>query len=70
MDQGRLKRDKRNQLENWRRGSKSYDIRALWQRSQDLGILSAANSLGGLGHPSKLLPNDHVSLACPLSDVP
>lgn len=64
-DRGRLKAQ---ELE--KEGSKLYNIRALWQRSQDLGISFAANSQGGLGQPSKSLPNDNVLSTCPLSDVP
>ncbi len=63
------KRQKKSARELEKECSKSYDIRALWQRIQKLGILSAANSPGGLGPLSELLPNDHISPACPLSDI-
>lgn len=51
-------------------GSKSYDIKGLWQRGRDLSVLSAANSQGELGQPPELRPNDHISRICPLSEVP
>ena len=51
------KRQKKSAKELEKEGSKLYNIRALWQ---DLGILSATNSQGGLGQPSGLLPNVHI----------
>ena len=63
------KRQKKSAWELKKNGSKSYNIRALLQQSQDLGILSFANSPDGLDCPSELLPNDHSSSALRLSDV-
>ena len=50
--------------------SKKYDIRALWRRSQDLGMISTANSHIGLEQPTESAANDSVSSVCPLSEIP
>ncbi len=41
--------------------SKTYNIQALWQRSQDLGMISQANSQVELKQPRELQPNNSVS---------
>ena len=51
------KRERKSARELDKEGSKSYNIKALWQRSRELGILSAANSYDGLGQSPKSLPN-------------
>ena len=50
--------------------SQTYNIEALWQRVRNLGLISAANSQVRPGEPSQLLPNDIVSSAFPLSNIP
>ena len=50
--------------------SQTYNIEALWQRGQSLGLTSVANSQVRPGEPSQLLPIDSVSSAFPLSDIP
>ena len=42
--------------------SKTYDIRALWQRSQDLGMISTANSHVGLEQTTESAPNNFYLL--------
>ena len=53
-----------------REASQTYNIGALWQRNRNLGLISAANSQIKPGEPSQLLPNNSVSSAFPLSDIP
>ena len=50
--------------------SKTYDIWALWQRSQDLGMSSTANSHVGLEQPTESVPNNSISSVYPLSEIP
>lgn len=50
--------------------SKTYDIRAPWQWSWDLGIVLTANSHVRLERPTEPAPNDHVSSVRPLSEIP
>ena len=64
------KRERKSARELEKEGSKSYNIKALWQRSRELGILSAANSHDGLGQSPKSLPIDPELPASSLSDVP
>ncbi len=64
------KRERKSARELEKEGSKSYNIKALWQRSRELGILSAANSHDGLGQSPKSLPIDPGLPASSLSDVP
>ncbi len=64
------KRQRKSARELEKEGSKSYNIRALWQRSQEVGMLSAANSQGGLGQSPESLPIDHELPASSLSNVP
>ena len=48
---------------------KTYDIRALWQRSKDLGMSSSANSQAGLEQPTKSPSIDSVSSIPPVSEI-
>ena len=64
------KRERKSARELEKKGSKSHNIKALWQRSRELGILSAANSHDGLGQSAKSLPIDPELPASSLSDVP
>ena len=64
------KRQSKSARELEQEGSKSYDIRALWQRSREVGILSAANSHDRLGQLSESLPIDPELPVSSLSDVP
>ena len=48
--------------------SNTYDIRALWKRGSDLGLISSANSQERLGQLPELQPNNSVS--SPLSEIP
>ena len=64
------KRQRKSARELEKEGSKSYDIRALWQQSREVGILSAANSHDRLGQSSESLPIDPELPASSLSDVP
>ena len=50
--------------------SKTHNIQALWQRSQDLGMISQANSQVELEQPRELQPNAGLSSILPLSQVP
>ena len=63
------KRQRKSARELEKEGSKSYDIRALWQRSQEVGILSAANSQGGLGQSPESLSIDYELPASSSSNV-
>lgn len=58
-------RHQKSARELQKEGSKSYNIQALWQRSQDLGLTTNAQT--GLGQSSQSLPNSTV---CPLSQIP
>ncbi len=49
--------------------SKTYNIQALWQQSQDLSMISQANSQVELEQPGELQPNDSVSSIPPLSQI-
>lgn len=53
-----------------REASQTYNIEALWQRGRNLGLISAANSQVRPGEPSQLPPNDSVSSAFSLSNIP
>ncbi len=51
--------------------SKTYNIQALWQRSRDLGMISAVKSQDGLDQaPESLLNNGAISAAHSLSEIP
>lgn len=50
--------------------SKTYDIRALWQRNKDLGMSSSANNQAGLEQPTESLSIDSVSSIPPVSEIP
>ena len=50
--------------------SKTYNIQALWQQSQDLGMISQANSQLELEQPRELQPNNSVSSIPLLSKIP
>ena len=50
--------------------SKTYNIQALWQRRQDLGMISQSNSQVELEQPRELQPNDGVSSISSLSQIP
>ena len=50
--------------------SKTYNIQALWQRSQDLSMISQANSQVELEQPRELQPNDGTSSIPFLSQIP
>ena len=50
--------------------SNTYNIQALRQRSQDLGMISQANSQVELEQPRELQPNDGVSSISSLSQIP
>ncbi len=50
--------------------SKTYNIQALWQQSQDLGMIFQANSQVELEQPRELQPNDSVSSILLLSQIP
>lgn len=63
------KKQKQSAQKLEKKGLKLYDMRALWQQSQDLGTSFTTNSQEGLGQPSKLQPNDDVLPNCLLSDV-
>lgn len=64
------KRERKSARELEKEGSKSYNIEALWQRSRELGILSAVNSHDGLGLSPKSLPINPELPTSSLSDVP
>ena len=49
--------------------SKIYDIQALWQRNQDLDMISKANSQVGLEQSTELQPNNSVSSIPSLSNI-
>ena len=53
-----------------REASQTYNIEALWQRGQNLGLISAANSQIRPGESSQLLLNDSVSSAFSLCNIP
>lgn len=48
--------------------TKSYDIRALWQRNRDLGMIFPSSQVG-LGQPPELQPNNGVSSLSSLSNI-
>lgn len=50
--------------------SKTHNIHALWQRSQDLGMTSKVNSPFGLEQPMELPPNNGESSTLPLFQTP
>ena len=68
----RLSRKREGKLawELEKEGSKSYNIRTLWQQSWELRMLSATNSHDRLGQLSKSLPIDFEFPTSSLSDVP
>ena len=47
--------------------SKTYNIQALWKRSQDLGMLSTANAQAGLGQSTESLSS---GIVCSSSEIP
>lgn len=65
-----LKRQRKSARELEKQASKTYDIRALWQRNLDLGMISSANSQGGLGQVPKSQPNNSESSPFSLSKIP
>ena len=48
----------------------TYNIRALWKRSSDLGLISSANSQERLGQLPELQPNNSVSSIVLLLEIP
>ena len=50
--------------------SQTYNIEALWQRVRNVGLISAANGQVKPGEPFQLPPNDIVSYAFFLSNIP
>ena len=50
--------------------SKTYNIRALWQRNRDIGTISQANSQVELEQPTELQPSNSVSSIPSLSQTP
>ena len=52
------KRERKSARELEKEALKSYNIKVLWQRNRELGILSVANSHDRLGQSPKLLPID------------
>ena len=54
-----------------REASQTYNIGALWQQGRDLGLTSATTSqVVRPGEPSQLLPNNSISSAFSLSNIP
>ena len=63
------RRERKSTRELEKQASKTYDIRALWQRNIELGMASTANSQVGLGQVAESQPIDNVS-PLSLSDIP
>lgn len=53
-----------------REASKTYNIMALWQRNQDLGLISRKNTQSGLASNAESGPSREISSLSPLSQVP
>ena len=59
---------KKKAMKKWEEeGHKSYNIRALWQRNRDLGLISDSSSQYGPGKSSGL--GDDIDSSHPLSEV-
>lgn len=65
-----LKRQRKSARELEKQASKTYDIRALWQRNHDLRMISSANSQGRLGQVPESQPNNGESSPSSLSKIP
>ena len=63
------RRERKSTKELEKQASKTYDIKALWQRNIELGMASTANSQVGLGQVAESQPIDNVS-PLSLSDLP
>ncbi len=63
-------RQQKSARELEKEASKTYDIRALWQQSKDLGMSSSANSQVGLEQQTESMPINPVSSVCPISKIP
>lgn len=64
-------RKQRSAWELEKEASKTYNIQALWQRSRDLGMISAVKSQDGLNEAPESLPNNGaISAAYSLSKIP
>lgn len=50
--------------------SKTYNIKALWQPNQDLGLISRENTQPGLASNPESGPSHEISSLSPLSQVP
>ena len=69
-DQNFLFTSSENRLDFEREGSQTYNIEVLWQQRRNLGLIFAANSQVKPGEPSQLLPNECISSAFSLSNIP
>ena len=65
-----LKKQQKSARELEQQASNTYDIRELWQRSRDLGMISSANNQERLGPLPESQPNNGVSSPAPLSKTP
>ena len=65
-----LKRQRKSARELEKQASKTYDIRALWQRNLDLGMISFADSQGGLVQVPESQPNNSESSPSSVSKIP
>lgn len=64
-------RKQRSARELEKAASKTYNIQALWQRSRELGMISAVNIQDGLDQAPESLPsNDAVFSAHSLFEIP
>ena len=62
-----LQKQRKSARDFEREGSQTYNIEVLWQQSRNLGLIFAANSQV---KPSQLLPNESISSAFSLSNIP
>ena len=62
------KRQRKSARELEKEATKSYDIRALWQRNHDPGMISPSSQVG-LGQPPESQPNNGVSSPSSLSNI-
>lgn len=63
-------RQQKSARELEKEASKTYDIRALWQQSKDLGMSSSANSQVGLEQQTESMPINPVFSFYPISEIP
>lgn len=63
------KKQRKSARELNKQAKQTYNIRALWKRNLDLGMVSPANSQDGIGQPLESQQIDDISSSSSLSNL-